>query len=129
MTLNHFRAICLSLPGAQEYLPFSNTGNARYCDWLAFSVGEKWFALVDAAQFEYCNLKCEPELSLCLQAQYTAVRPGYHMNRRHWISVYFNTDLPDDRVQQLVEESHRLVLSCLPKRVQQRIVEGHDRFE
>ena len=115
MNPDGFRDFCLSLPGAQERFPFAKLENPAYDDHIAFTVGGKLFALVDMARFEFCNLKCAPEHSLRLQEIYTAVRPGYHMNHRHWISVYFQGDLPDALVLELVRDSHALVLATLPR--------------
>ena len=39
------------------------------------------------------NLKCDPDLALDLRDRYEQVRPGYHMNKKHWNTV--EIDEPD----------------------------------
>jgi predicted DNA-binding protein (MmcQ/YjbR family) len=46
------------------------------------------------------------------------VRPGYHLNKRHWNTVVLDGSLPDRLVLELVEDSYDLVVDGLPKRVQ-----------
>ena len=44
------------------------------------------------------------------------VKPGWHMNKKYWNSVYFNQDVPDSIIRELVAHSYRLVVESLPKR-------------
>ena len=55
------------------------------------------------------NLKCDPQLSLNLQEKYESVLPGYHMNKKHWITVICSGQLSDDEVTDLARLSYRLV--------------------
>ena len=32
--------------------------------------------------------------------------PAWHMNKKHWITVILDDSLPDDRIMELIEESH-----------------------
>ncbi len=102
-------ALCGSLTGAVEEYPFG--------DGVAvFKVGGKMFALVpvdDSASS--VTLKCDPDLALELRARHTAVRPGYHTNKRHWNTVDLDGRIPDDEVEDMVTHSHALVVSRLPK--------------
>ena len=36
------------------------------------------------------------------------------MNKRLWNDVYFNSDVPDSKILELVRESYRLVFASLP---------------
>ena len=40
------------------------------------------------------NLKCDPDRALELRDRYEDVRPGYHMNKRHWNTVILDGSLP-----------------------------------
>jgi predicted DNA-binding protein (MmcQ/YjbR family) len=62
------------------------------------------------------SLKCEPSLAEALRADHSAVRPGYHLNKRHWITVTLDDSLPDELVFGLLEDSYELVVDGLPKR-------------
>ena len=62
------------------------------------------------------SLKCEPSLAEALRAEHSAVRPGYHLNKRHWITVTLDDTLPDELVLGLLEDSYELVVDGLRKR-------------
>lgn len=48
------------------------------------------------------------------------MKPGWHMNKKYWNSVYFNQDVPDSIIRELVARSYRLVVESLPKRERER---------
>jgi predicted DNA-binding protein (MmcQ/YjbR family) len=64
------------------------------------------------------SLKCEPELAEQLRATFSAIQPGYHLNKRHWNTVDIDGSLPDRLLLDLIEDSYDLVVAGLPKRVQ-----------
>jgi predicted DNA-binding protein (MmcQ/YjbR family) len=108
MTWRQLRAHCLSLEGAQETFPFGP-------DVAVFKASNgKMFALVppDARPLAV-SVKVEPEEGELLRASYAAVEPGYHLNKRHWVTVALGGDAPDALVRDLVRDSHALVA---PKR-------------
>ena len=52
---------------------------------LVFKVAGKMFALMSIDEIPAtANLKCDPDLALDLRDRYEQVRPGYHMNKKHW---------------------------------------------
>ena len=57
-----------------------------------------------------------------LQACYMGVKPGWHMNKRHWISVYFNRDVSDEMVRKLVKKSYDMVVKCLNRKERERLL-------
>jgi predicted DNA-binding protein (MmcQ/YjbR family) len=87
-----------------------------------FKVGGKMFALsaLDRTPLEV-SVKCEPDLALQLRATYAAIRPGYHLNKRHWNTVTLDGSLPDQLIRDLVEDSYDLVVSALPKRTREQL--------
>jgi predicted DNA-binding protein (MmcQ/YjbR family) len=100
----------LAQSGAVEGFPFGpNTS--------VFKVAGKMFALsaLDGAPLEV-SAKCEPDLAVQLRAGYEAIRPGYHLNKRHWNTIRVDGSLPDQLVRDLIEDSYDLVVSALPKR-------------
>lgn len=118
MNIEIFRNYCLSLKGVTEKMPFDKANNDYDRGLLVFTIGDKWFCFVNVDVFDFCNLKTDPDTSAELQARYDAVRPGYHMNHRHWISVYFNQDMPDEEIHSLVHDAYQRVLTSLPKKEQ-----------
>jgi len=104
------RAWCLEQQGAVEEWPFGP-------DHSVFKVAGKMFAISALARTPLeVGVKCEPELAVQLRDSYDAVRPGYHLNKRHWNSVTIDGSLPDQLVRDMVEDSYDLVVSALPKR-------------
>lgn len=108
------RIFCLSLPGVCESFPFDNKT-------LVFKVGDKMFALFDCDSFQSINLKCDPTRLIELRETYFSVQPGYHMNKKHWMTVGFNGDVSNDQLIEWVENSYKLVFNKLSKKAQDEI--------
>ena len=66
--------------------------------------------------FDFCNIKCNAGQIEDLLDKYEGVQPGYHMNKKHWISVYFDKDVPDKMIKDLVKQSYEIVVSSLARR-------------
>ena len=109
------RRWCLAQAGAVEDFPFGPATSV-------FKVGGRIFAIsaLDRAPLEV-SVKCEPELAVQLRDTYAAIRPGYHLNKRHWNTVTLDGSLPDQLVRDLVEDSYDLVVSALPKRTRNEL--------
>lgn len=89
---------------------------------LVFKVGGKMFALLaEDSEPEAINLKCDPDEALALRATHKAIKPGYHMDKRHWNTLTLDGSLPDDLVLELIDESYALVVKGLPKAVREKL--------
>ncbi len=110
MNIEELREYCLSKKGAQECFPFDE-------DTLVVKVGGKMFALIDLIGDLSINLKCDPEKALELRENYSAIVPGYHMNKRLWNTVYINGSLSNKLIKELINHSYELVYSSLPKKI------------
>jgi predicted DNA-binding protein (MmcQ/YjbR family) len=115
MDLEIFRNHCLSLKQANEKMPFDKVKGDYAKNLLVFSVFDKWFCFFNIDTFDFCDIKCDPEESEQLRDNYEGIRPGYHMNKKHWISIYFNQDVPDSKILELVTKSYDLVVKGLTK--------------
>jgi predicted DNA-binding protein (MmcQ/YjbR family) len=115
MAPEKLRSACMALPGAEETCPFSE-------GLSVFKVEGKIFAIsrLEGVPLQV-SLKCEPELAEQLRITHPAIRPGYHLNKRHWNTVTLDGTVPDEMVQSLIEDSYALVLDALPKRVQEKL--------
>jgi predicted DNA-binding protein (MmcQ/YjbR family) len=103
MTATEIRSHCLSMPGAVEEYPF---GPAT----TVFKVGGKIFAIASLTAEPFTiSLKCEPEIGELLRAGHDSIAPGYHLNKRHWITVTLGGDAGDKLVRDLIEDSYDLV--------------------
>jgi predicted DNA-binding protein (MmcQ/YjbR family) len=109
------RSWCLAQSGAIEDFPFTP-------EHSVFKVAGKMFALsaLDRTPLQV-SVKCEPELAVELRHSYPAIRPGYHLNKRHWNTVTLDGSLSDQLVRDLVEDSYDLVVSALPRRVRAQL--------
>ena len=113
------RGWCLQQGGATEDFPFTP-------EVSVFKVAGKMFALSMLARTPLeVSVKCEPELAVQLRDSYAAIRPGYHLNKRHWNTITLDGSLSDQLVRDLIEDSYDLVVSALPKRVREEL--GWDR--
>ena len=115
MNSTELRAWCLERPGAIEDFPFGP-------EHSVFKAGGKMFAIsaLERAPLEV-SVKCEPDLAVELRNSYAAIRPGYHLNKRHWNTITLDGSLADQLVRDLVEDSYDLIVSALPKRVQREL--------
>ncbi|HEX2432992.1 MAG TPA: MmcQ/YjbR family DNA-binding protein [Gaiellaceae bacterium] len=121
MTADSLRRWCLARPSAVEEVPFCP-------ETSVFKVGGKMFALTALHTRPLSvSLKCEPSLAEALRAEHSAVVPGYHLNKRHWITATIDDSLPDELVFGLLEDSYELVVDGLPKRERDRVRLGADR--
>ncbi|WDF69309.1 MmcQ/YjbR family DNA-binding protein [Sphingobacterium oryzagri] len=113
MHIEDVRTYCIQLKAVTEELPFGP-------DTLVFKVGGKVFLLVGLDQVESLsfNVKCDPEHAVTLRADYPqTVFPGYHMNKKHWNTVFCNRELTDDQLKELIVHSYNLVYKGLTKAV------------
>ena len=72
------------------------------------------------------NLKCDPDRALELRDEYTAIIPGYHMNKKHWNTLQFDGSLPPTLITELIDHSYERVVASLPKKLQNQINEKAD---
>jgi predicted DNA-binding protein (MmcQ/YjbR family) len=109
MDLAEFREYCLTKPLTIEDTPFGE-------DVLVFKAGGKMFALASLDEVPVrANLKCDPDLALELRDRYEQVRPGYHMNKKHWNTVEIESGIPQAELRRMIDHSYELVVKSLPK--------------
>ena len=105
MDLARFRDLCLNLPGATESFPFGpETPVYKAANGRVFAITTE----PDEPEASF-TAKADPEDAEALRGQYAGITPGYHMNKRHWITVLLDDTVPDDLVVEIITESHRLV--------------------
>lgn len=110
MNIEALRSYCLGKVAVTEGFPFDDTT-------LVFKVADKMFALTSTDIPFTVNLKCEPERALLLRETYAHVKPGYHMNKKHWNTIELTGDVPDDLIRQWIDDSYQLVVESLSKKV------------
>jgi len=109
MNIQAYLEYCLSKPGVTEDFPFDEKT-------LVFKVCGKMFALVDVDFFKSINLKCDPNKVLELRASYSAIKAGYHMNKKHWNTIENDGSIEDTLLFQMTDDSYNLVVQKLTKK-------------
>jgi predicted DNA-binding protein (MmcQ/YjbR family) len=110
MNIEAYRIYCLNKKGVTEEFPFDETT-------LVFKVMGKMFALTDLESEFSINLKCDPEKAIELREKYSAVKPGYHMSKKHWNTVTVDGSVTDDLIYDWIDDSYDLVIKKLPKKL------------
>lgn len=101
-------ATALELPGSEIY-PFA-------FEWEAARVCGKWFMISTVRNTRIVNLKADPLDVIALCDNFEPISPGYHTNKKHWVTVAPGDDLTVGMIKDLVVESYRLVVASLPQR-------------
>lgn len=114
MNIEEFREFCLSFKGATEDFPFDE-------HTIAFKVMDKIFAIANVEKFDGINLKCDPVKAAMLRDLYAEVKPGYHMNKKHWNTVDPKGKLDDELIKEWIKDSYHLVVEGLPRKKQKKL--------
>lgn len=97
------------LPGASMSHPFGP-------EYEVFKVrGKVFMILAEVTGDSIVVIKSDPEDSKALQETCSDITPGYHMNKKHWITLKPGSSIDHGLVQELVTESYRLVVAGLPR--------------
>jgi predicted DNA-binding protein (MmcQ/YjbR family) len=100
-------AVAKRLPGAEA-------SHLERGDWTFWKVGDKIFLANTTMPGEpVVIVKADPADGERLRAQYPQITPGYHMDKRHWITVHPGDQAPSTLLDELVVESYRLVVGGL----------------
>ncbi len=116
MNIETLREYCLSKKAVTEDFPFGETT-------LVFRVKEKIFLLVslNASPLQF-NAKCDPEKAVALREEYDAVKPGYHMNKKHWNTVVIDGTISNALIKTIIDDSYNLIVQSLPKKIKEELL-------
>jgi predicted DNA-binding protein (MmcQ/YjbR family) len=115
MNIEELRDYCLQKKGVTENFPFGE-------ETLVYKVGDKIFLLAGLTEGNRFNAKCDPERAIELRAEYEEVTPGWHMNKKHWNTVYMDGRLSQKILREIIDHSYDLIFKSLPKKMQQEII-------
>ena len=114
----HARRVALEMPFTEHCWPFGP-------EYDVFKVGGRIFMLTMTRRGRaIVNLKADPQKSLLNQQIYRSIEPGYHMNKKHWITVVPGEDISEDLLAELIDDSWNLVVDKLAKKDQRRLRPG-----
>lgn len=114
MYIDEFRDYCLAKPGVTEGTPFGP-------ETLVLKVMGKMFAVTGLDKYEFINLKCDPEKSEELRERWEGIRPGWHMNKTHWNSVFVDGSVPENMIRELIDHSYEIVAASLTKKLKEEL--------
>ena len=97
-------AVCAPLPSAPGV--------------LIYKVMDKMFAILEIRRIVAVILKCDPNLAEILREQYTGVGHRSHLDRRYWICVNLESDVPVEEIERLAAHSYELVRAKLTRKQQ-----------
>ena len=108
LTLDDLCAHLASKPSAFADRPFGP-------GVVVYKIGGKMFAIVGEASV-HVTLKCDPVLGEIVRGQYLAITPGYHTDKRHWITIRQDEALPDAEVRRLMDHAYDQVRAKLTRK-------------
>lgn len=115
MNLEEVRTYCLSLPYVEEYMPF---GDGVLCFKVGGIENGKIFAFLSLDPGRCAiGLRATPERCIELREEHSQIIPGYHLNKKHWNTVYIEDGLSYKLIQSLITDSHALLFDSLPKKI------------
>ena len=110
MNIEDFRDYCLTLPGVTEATPFEKFSRGKFTI-LVFYVNSHMFCYFNVDEFSNITIKCNTLEAAELKERYQAIGEPFNGDKRYWISVQPNQDLPDDMLKELVRNSYEIVKS------------------
>jgi predicted DNA-binding protein (MmcQ/YjbR family) len=115
MNVEDFRFYCINKVGVTEEFPFDEST-------LVFKVMGKMFALSPLNEVEAsANLKCDPDKAIELREIYPDIIPGYHMNKKHWNTIFLEREIDDSMIRELIDHSYELVVAKLSKKLKEEL--------
>ncbi len=114
MDVEEVREYCLNKYKVTEGFPFDN-------ETLVFKVLGKMFCLLNLSNHASINLKCKPERAIELREEFDEIKPGFHMNKKHWNTVDLEGTLLPEMITKMIDDSYNLVVDNLPQKERLRI--------
>ena len=102
-------------PFGDDILTFRLEGKIFVCLWLG---GGKHDMKDPSPRIA---LKLSPDRNIELREHFSAVKPAWHWNKKHWSDVYYE-QMEDSQVESLIKESYQLIISKIPKAIRQKYI-------
>lgn len=115
MNVESIRDYCLNKKEVTESLPFNDTA-------LVMKVNGKMFAIIDLSEKLRISLKCDPEKVPYIIEKFESITTGYHLNKKHWITVYIDGSIEEDYINKWIDDSYRLIVRKMPLKDRDRLL-------
>jgi predicted DNA-binding protein (MmcQ/YjbR family) len=110
------KAVLDAMPGAVAEPMAANRSRSGEPLVLLYKIMGKMFAILSVRKTENVILKCDPHLAEVLREQYAGVGHRSHLDRRFWIAVDLDSDVPPEEIERLAASSYELVRDGLTKK-------------
>ena len=98
MNIETAREYCLTKKGCEESFPFDE-------ETLVFKVMGKMFAVLRLDKPDMIVVKCDAGYAEELRAEYEALEPAWHFNKKYWNQIRFDCDADDALICHLIDHS------------------------
>lgn len=106
---NKAREIAMTLNGSYEDYPFGE----EHC---VFRIEGKIFIFISTVRDKKIVTLKLPADQVSLNIEiFKSIRPGYHMNKKYWITIEAGNDITKELLSDLIISSYKQVLKKLPK--------------
>ena len=97
------KRLALELPFVELCWPFGP-------EFDVFKIGGKIFMLSSELRgVPFINLKSDPQKSLLNQQIYPSIKPGYHMNKKYWITMLLDGSVSEAKILDFLDMSYDLI--------------------
>jgi len=116
MNFKQLEEILISKNGSRTDFPFNN-------DVMVFKVMNKMFGFImlDKKPLQIV-LKSDPQDAIGYREIYKCVTEGYHMNKKHWITITIDGTMKDEILNDIIDESYALVVNKLTKKEKNKLL-------
>ena len=76
----------------------------------------KMFAILGVRREAFVILKCDPHLAEVLREQYAGIGHKSHLDRRFWIAIELDSDVPAKEIERLAAHAYDLVCAGLTRK-------------
>lgn len=116
----------------KEILDYAKSKEKAYGDFPFDEVTEvvkvmgRIFLLVNEEEPLEISLKCDPFRSVELRSIFGFIRPGYHLNKKHWITVTVDGKMEKGFYFELIDHSYEMVVKKMTKAERMSLLEHLD---
>ena len=108
------KAVLDAMPGATTEPMTAARGSQPLV--MIYKIQGKMFAILSVRAAQFVILKCDPFRADLLRETYRGVGHRSHLDRRFWISVDLDSDVPADEIAALVAHSWDQVAATLTRK-------------
>jgi predicted DNA-binding protein (MmcQ/YjbR family) len=113
------KAVLDAMPGAVAEPMTAARGSKPLV--LIYKIMGKMFAILSLRAEPFVILKCDPFRADLLRETYDGVGHRSHLDKRYWISVDLDADVPADEIEGLVAHSWDQVAAALTRKQREEL--------